>query len=519
MRRHDEADDPGQSRPRSWLSPKSGRRPRRHSATTLILGGLSVLMAVVLVGGSLIVYDKYRTVWDGINRVNVSGDLQGKRPPADPNALNLLLIGSDSRSGVNGRIGGSQGISGARSDTVIVVHIAPGAHQVVVLSIPRDSVVPILSCTPEAGTTGQTAQPASDIEQINASFAYGGPGCLWKTIEQTTGIHINDFIELTFIGFERVIDALGGVEVCLPEAVHDPMSQLNLSAGRHHVWGKQALAFWRTREDLGMGDDPQRIQRDQFLMASLLQGIEHSSLLHSPSTMLRVIDTLTGHGFVTTDTGLSTQRMLQLAEDLRGISTEQVQFVTVPWTTYTGNAQWIDSSESPTYGNVNWVQWVQPQANKLFSAIAHDTKLPKTPKFKVKRVAPASVAVKVLNGTDTAGLGAATATKLASRGFHVVGTAGNAPTQTYAETVIEYRGSAQLPAAQTLEALFTNVRLKLDPHLTSSTLRLILGSTFTGLKSAKQSSGISNLARTYGGITGNTNICNDGSAFAGPDGD
>jgi LCP family protein required for cell wall assembly len=518
MRRHDEPGDQGRSRPRSWLSPTSGRRPRRHSATTLILGSLAVLVAVVLVGGSLVVYVKYRTVLDGIKRVNVSGDLQGKRPPEDPNALNLLLIGSDSRAGRNLKAGGNDGDAGQRSDTVMLVHIAPGAHQVVVLSIPRDSVVPILGCTPEPGATGQTAQPSTDIEQINSSFAYGGPGCLWKTIEQTTGIHINDFVELTFVGFERVIDTLGGVEVCLPETVDDPVSHLHLKAGRHHIMGKQALAFWRTREDLGEGDDPQRIQRDQFLMASLLQGLEHSSLLKSPSTMLRVIDTLTGHGFVTTDSGLSTDRMLQLAEDLRGISTEHVQFVTVPWTTYTGNAQWIDSSQSPTYGNANWVQWVQPQANSLFRAIAHDTKLPKTSKVKVKQVPAASVAVKVLNGTSTPGLGAATATKLTNRGFHVVGAAGNAPTQTYTDTVIEYGGSAQVPAAQTLEALFTNVKLQLDPHLKGSALDLILGSTFTGLKVAKSKSGISNLAQTYGGITGSTNICNDSSAFAGPDG-
>ena len=239
----------------------------------------------------------------------------------------------------------------------MVLHIAPGAHQIAVISIPRDSVVPILSCTAEDGTSGQTAQPSYDVEQINSTFAYGGPGCLWETVEQTTGIHINDFVELNFVGFEKVIDALHGVEICLPQAVDDPKSGLNLKAGRHHVYGREALAFWRTREDLGMGDDPQRIQRDQFLMASLVQGIEHSGLLKSPSTMLRVIDTLTGHRYVTTDSGLTPDTMLRIGEDLRGISTESVQFVTVPWSTYTGNAQWIDSSQSPSTGNSAWVQW------------------------------------------------------------------------------------------------------------------------------------------------------------------
>jgi LCP family protein required for cell wall assembly len=477
-------------------------------------------MAVVLVFGSLAVYAKYRAVWDGIKRVDVSSDLGGKRPPVDPHALNILVIGSDSRSGVNGRIGGRTNIAGQRSDTVMVLHVAPGARQIVVMSIPRDSVVPILNCAAEGGASGQTAQPASYVEQINSSFSYGGPGCLWKTVEQTTGIHINDFVELTFIGFERVIDALHGVEVCLPAAVRDHVSHLYLRAGRHHINGSQALAFWRTREDLGLGDDPQRIQRDQFLMASLLQGIEHSGLLKSPTTILRVIDTVTGHGYLTTDTGLTQQRMLQLGEYLRGISTKSVQFITVPWTSYAGTAQWIDSSETPSTGNVNWIQWAQPQANDVFSAISHDTKLPKATKTKtkVKHVNPASVAVKVLNGTNTFDLGTTTATSLTSRGFHVVGAAADAARSDYRATVIDYGTAAQLPAAQTLAALFGNVRLQQDLSLKNATLRLILGSTFTGLKAASGNSGISNLAKTTGGITGNTNICRDSAAFAGPDG-
>jgi len=518
MRRHDKADEPSQpgSRTRrpNWLGllPGSGRR------STLIARGLAVLLAVVVVSGSLAAYAKYRALWDGIDRVDVQADLTGKQPPADPNALNILIIGSDTRVGINGKIGGSEGISGARSDTVMVLHIAPGAHKVVVLSIPRDSVVPIVSCTAEAGTSGQTAQPLDQIEQINASYADGGPGCLWKTVEQTTGIHINDFVELTFIGFEKVIDELGGVNVCLPEPVHDPMSGLRLSAGRHHIMGAQALAFWRTREDLGEGDDPQRIQRDQFLMAALLQGLEHSDLIKSPTTLLGVIDTLTSHHYVTTDTGLTAEGMLRLGEDLRGISTESVQFVTVPWTIYTGDAQWIDSAETPTYGEPEWVQWVQPQANSLFSAISHDTKLPGATKTQVKTISPAAVDVQVLNGTPTADLAATTAANLTSRGFHVIGSPGDAPSDTYASTVIQYRSAAQLPAAHTLAALFSHVTLQQNPSLTGSALSLILGSTFTTLAAPSGNAAISNLAKTYGGITGNTNICDDSNAFAGPDG-
>jgi LCP family protein required for cell wall assembly len=395
----------------------------------------------------------------------------------------------------------------------MVLHIAPDAREVDVLSFPRDSVVPILSCAPEAGTSGQSAQPGQ-VEQINSTFAYGGPGCLWKTIEVTTGIHINDFIELDFVGFERAIDALGGVNVCLPEAVNDPMSGLDMSAGRHHVYGKEALAFWRTREDLGEGDDPQRIQRDQYLMASLLQGIEYTGLLHSPGKMLSVIDVLTGHDYVTTDEGLTPSQMLRIAEDLRGISTERVQFVTVPWTNYVNN--------------YNWVQWVQPQAGDLFAAIAHDTRLPRTAKAAkgkhaaTKAVKPSQVQVAVYNGTTTGGLATDTANALTERGFDVIGQAADAATDNYTTSVIDYATSADLAAAQTLEKQIGGpVTLQADPQLGSPTLQLILGSGFTSLKSSAPpaSTGVPNLVTTYGGISGNVNICSDKAAFSGPDGD
>ena len=517
MRRHDDTGDPGwaQDSGRPARPPVGRKSPRRRNQSSLILATLATVVALVLAGGSLAAYAKYRSVWDGINRIDVQADLGHKRPPLDPRAQNILVIGSDSRVGRNGAIGGRADISGARSDTIMLLHIAPGAHQIAVLSIPRDSVVPILHCTAEDGATGQTAQPSSEIEQINATFAYGGPGCLWETIEQTTGIHINDFVELTFVGFEKVIDAIHGVTVCLPQAIDDPTSQLNLSAGKHHVMGHEALAFWRTREGVGLGDDPQRIQRDQFLMASLLQGIERSSLLKSPSTMLSVIDTLTSHHYVTTDSELTPTTMLRLAEALRGISAEHVQFVTVPWNTYTGNAQWISSSQTPATGNSAWVQWQQPQANALFSAIAHDTKLPKASKqAKVKTISPSLVKVRVLNGTTTPELGASTATSLSTRGFDVIGQAADAAKSNYTSTVIEYADAAELPAAQTLAQLFGNVTLKPDAHLAGPALRLILGSSFTTLKDASGSSAISNLAGTYGGITGNVNICSDRNAFS-----
>ena len=502
-----------------------GPRPKR-STRYRVFRAVAIVAVVVLAGGTLAAYIGFRAEWDGIKRINVLPDLQRKpRPPVDPHAMNILVIGSDSRSGANKHFGAS--VVGQRSDTVMVLHISPGAHQVVVLSFPRDSVVPILACSPEDGSPGQVAQPAGYIEQINATFAYGGPGCLWETIEQTTGIHINDFIELTFTGFEHVINDIGGVDVCLPVAVHDSDSLLNLSAGTHHIDGPQALAFWRARY-IGEGSDLQRIRRDQYLMASLLQGVERSGFTHSPAKILKVIDDLARHGFIATDTQLSPGRLFTIANELRNLPPGAVQFIEIPVIPYPGNPQ-------------AWVQWTQPQATTLFAAIAHDTKLPAksgvkaaaqtasgtlaspSPSPSLSTVSPAQVNVVVLNGAARAGLATSTAASLTSRGFHVVGIA-DASTSDYTKSIVEYASSADLPAAQTLAALISNVSVQQDTSLSAGTVQLIVGSTFTALRSAPISASGNgngnnqNLAGQYGGITGNVQICSDSAAFAGPDG-
>jgi LCP family protein required for cell wall assembly len=501
---------------------------RRYSIRAKLLGSFAILVAIVLVGASLDAYLTYRRDWNGVNHIDVTKDLHGSQlPPPDPDALNILVIGSDSRSGPNEKFGA--GVQGQRSDTIMVLHIAPDAHQVVVLSIPRDSVVPILSCSPEPGAAGQTAQPAPAVEQINATFAYGGPGCLWKTIEEKTGIHLNDFIELTFTGFEHVINDLGGVNICLPVAVHDRLSGLDLTAGMHHVGGREALAFWRVRY-IGEGSDLERIQRDQFLMASLLQGIERSGLMHDPLKLLSVINDVTSHGYIATDTGLTAGRLYTIAEELRGVSPSHVQFVQVPTEPYPGNP-------------LAWVQWPQPEAGQLFAAIAHDTKVPKvhghkkgsTSAASLDSISPSKVNVTVLNGSGVAGVAASTAASLTSRGFHLAGPPSDAASMNYTSSVVEYAGTSDLPAARTVAAELSNVKLEQDPSLTPGTVELIIGSSFTGLKpktstnrsaatgtgktTSSDSPGTLNLAHKYGGIKGNTAICSDARAFAGPDGD
>src|ERR1035441_8876012 len=131
-----------------WLPRSRRRRTRRRSA----LRKAAACLVVALVAGALTAYAKYRDVWHSIKRIHVT-DL-GKRPPVySTSSLNIVLIGSDSRSGNNAKFGA--GVQGQRSDTIMILHISPGRQGATVLSIPRDSVVPVLECGPETGFTGQ----------------------------------------------------------------------------------------------------------------------------------------------------------------------------------------------------------------------------------------------------------------------------------------------------------------------------------------------------------------------------
>lgn len=489
------------------MSPRGrGHGRRRHGPWMLLAGWTAIAVAVVLVAAALYGYVQYRTVWDGITKIAVTG--LGKRPPTYDNALNILVIGSDSRSGANARIGGY--VPGQRSDTVMIVHISPGRGRLSVLSFPRDSVVPILACPAVPGFPGQQSQPAA-VEQLNSSFAYGGPGCLWHTLEQTTRIRIDDFLQLNFTGFISVINALGGVQVCLPYAIR-PTSydHLKLSAGPHVIKGYKALEFWRLREGFGLGSDLQRIQRDQLLMVALVQQILRRHVLRSPTRSYAIVRDIVRAHALTTDTGLTPSRLLAIATSMSGLSRQSVQFVEVPTIAYPANP--------------NWVEFAPASAARLFAAVAHDIRLPKMAKQArpgqgTRLLAASRVRVEVLNGSGVTGIAGRTAAALATRGFHVLGavsatTAAGAPDFGYTTSVVEYGAAADLAAARTVAAQLPGAALKRVSAVPAGTVHLILGSSFTALAPRPKRNSLGNLAARYSGYSGSTNVCrNYGTAF------
>jgi len=489
---------------------------RMRSRRAKIVGWIAICMAsilIVLVAG---VVAAFRLELGGITQVPRID--AGQRPPRYTNALNLLLLGSDTRTGHNAAIGGRVGCD--CSDTIMLAHISPGHHTVIVVSIPRDTVVPLYACSPWRGTPGQQADPYA-LERINAALADGGPECVRETVEQQTGIFINDVAELNFTGFQQVINDIGGVNICLPFAIHNVItatggSGLDLSAGRHHIWGHAALQFWRTRYNVADGSDIARIARDQYMMAQIVKGVLHSGLLHSPSRILRVIrDTANA---LTTDASYT--ELLHIATSLSGISSQDVQFITAPWTSYP-----YDPNE---------VEFAQPQADAVFWALAHDTAVPAAGKRNVAATAsfkgplngpiqdgPAGalytlvasqVKVMVLNGSSRQDKAGAVAASLSSRGFDVLGT-GYAPTTGYHNSVIEYGHHADLPAARTLREQFTGASLKMVPGVTRGTVEVVTGSRFTKLAAPKPTSrtSITSMSHYYGGITASVSCRN--SAF------
>ena len=455
-------------------TPRTGKR---H-----VLRWVAAAAVIVVAAGTLTAYLKYRAVYDSITRVTVPSTALGHRPPQySTSSMNILVYGVDSRAGLTKhqqyvlRTGDDQTDN---TDTIMIVHISPGRGQVTVMSIPRDTMVPVYECAKAPGYAGQQASPGSEV-QINSLLQIGGPTCLWKTVEQSTGIRIDHFIGIGMLGFVKVVNDLGGVNVCVPFKVDDQVSGLNLNAGEQHINGVQALAFWRTREDLGDGSDLERIERDQFMSAQVVKGVLSNGLLSNPIKLVTVVSDAAAA--MTTDSGMTTSDLVQIAESFHSLSSNNVQFITVP------NEPWTQ--------NAARVQFAQPQADKVFADIAHDVSVPKataTPAAsasassssggaQVLTTSPSKVRVEVLNGSGVATIATQAAAGLTKRGFDVTGT-GDAPSYAYTKSVIEYSSSADLAQVNTLNQELSNVTDLKDATLTPGTVELILGSDFTGLK-------------------------------------
>ncbi|WP_344341839.1 LCP family protein, partial [Kitasatospora putterlickiae] len=326
--------------------------PPRRRWLVVTAGALAFLLAV----GGVLLWIAYRKL-DGNIRTDSTTDqllarLEAERPARTAGARgaeNLLLIGSDDRTGANASYGSA---GGQRSDTTILLHLAADRRHATAVSIPRDVMVSVPACEKPDGTRSRAA-----LMQFNAAFETGGPACSIRTVEQLSGIRIDHYVIIDFTGFKRMVDAVDGVEVCVPQPIHDKDAKLDLPAGRQTLRGEQALGYVRARETLGDGSDTQRMGRQQQFLAALIRKVESQGVLLNPTRLWPVLDAATSS--VRADGGLSSLGALyDLTQDLRGIPSSDVTFLTAPRRPYR-----FDSDRD---------EFVQPQTTQLFAALRDD---------------------------------------------------------------------------------------------------------------------------------------------------
>ena len=397
----------------------------------------ATLMAVVVVAAALGGYAKYRQL-DGNIHVVDAGGLSGRTIYG---AQNILIVGSQERSGQRGHFGVAAGDSPltSNSDNLLLVHLDRTHTHATVLSIPRDLFVYEPGCQARTrmigiGIQGPYAYPPGNI--IDGALNIGGPTCAVTTVEDLTGIKLDHFVEFDFNSFRDMVGAIGGVEVCVPKGgYHDPKSHINLSRGRHLLNYTKALDYVRTRDSLGgpdAGGDLPRIELQQAFISSVVQKVNKQGLLSNIPALLRIADIATKA--LTVDKSLgSVSSLMNLARSLIHLKSRNVTLLTLPTTT--------DTYDYPTYDQ--HLMAVQPQDDVLYQMVRTgqiwNGHLPTQPYSNVQ--------VRVLNGTGQTGLARKTAAKLRKLGFDVIGVGNAAATST---TTVDYAGLDQADGAYTL---------------------------------------------------------------------
>ncbi|MFJ2263394.1 LCP family protein [Streptomyces sp. NPDC087844] len=307
-------------------TPKPGHRrtPRSGRHKALVIAAWSAAGVFVL-GGTGLGY-VYLNLNDNIKSVDIDQALGTDRPlDVDNGSQDILVLGSDTRSGSNKELGGGTDDGSARSDTAMVVHVYEGHKKAGVVSIPRDTLVPRPECTDSEGVR----HDAASLAMFNSAYATGGAACAVKTVESMTGIRMDHYVEVDFSGFQKLIDELGGVEVTTTEDITDKESHLDLEAGTHRLTGKQSLALVRTRHGVGDGSDLGRIQLQQAFIKALVEQVKDVGVLTSPKKLYDLADTATKT--VTTDSDLaSVKGLASFANGLKGIGSSKMNMVTLP---------------------------------------------------------------------------------------------------------------------------------------------------------------------------------------------
>ncbi|WP_309052751.1 LCP family protein [Streptomyces sp.] len=382
---------------------KSGKRKAlRWSAITLSL------LILGTAGAGYLYYEHLNGNIRGGARAGGNSGVEKAKPNAlGDTPLNILLIGSDSRADEkNIALGGGRNDKNRRplADVQMLLHISADRENASIISIPRDTVVPIPECRDENAT-----YPATTNRPINESLQRGGPGCTLTTWESLTGVYIDHWMMIDFAGVVAMADEVGGVPVCVKTGVHDRSTRtvkggsgLKLAEGTHEIKGEQALQWLRTRH--AFGSDQNRAKAQHMYMNGMMKQLQKQNAWSDTGRLMGLADTAT-KALIVSDEIKSVSALFDLSMQLKNVKIDRLTTATVPTMKYPPRPE-------------EWLQLVPESADKMWTMLRDDVALDKNGdkpgakpkpkpagpvKPKAKPEAPDSFGVAVINGTDGSG--------------------------------------------------------------------------------------------------------------------
>ncbi len=334
------------------------RAPRRKHTVAKVITATLMTLAMATAVSVVMLYNHWNSNLDYQDLTSQLGDdrPEKKEVEGEQEPLNVLVMGSDTRQGEGNNVDGMK-LAGERSDTTIMFHLSANRERAYAISIPRDTLVDRPDCIAEDGSK----IPGAEDVMWNEAFSVGGPACTIRQFEQISGIRIDNYVVVDFNGFKDMVDAVDGVEVCIPEQIYDPEHQITLEEGTREVKGDEALAYVRVRYTVGDGTDPNRIKRQQAFMASMINKVVSGGTIARPDRLIGFLNAATAS--LTTDFK-NVGELADLGGTAQGIGLDKIKFVTTPWvysTTQEGRVEWT------------------PEVEKLWQLVIDDLAL--TPQF------------------------------------------------------------------------------------------------------------------------------------------
>lgn len=434
---------------------------------------IAVSAALAVVVGTGVAWGKIRSFESGINHISPIALGEG----GEDGAIDILLVGMDSRTDAHGNPLSEEELATLRAgddeatntDTIILIRIPNNGKSATAISIPRDSYVeaPGIGKMKINGVYGSehlekmtelVEQDGMDPAEAQPEATEAGREALIKTVANLTGVTVDHYAEIGLLGFALITDALGGVTVCLKEAVYEPLSGADFPAGWQKLNGPQALSFVRQRHDLPRGD-LDRVTRQQAVMASLAHDVISSKTLSSPATLNRLQQAV--QRSVVLSDGWD---VMEFADQLQQLAAGNVAFATIPVLQENG---WSDD------GMQSVVRVDPSEVKSWVDGLLHDQDEGKTEEL---AYSPDKTTVEVLNATEVNGLAAAVSHVLTNKGFTPGATGNHEPVT-----------GSQVRAAKTDDLGAQAVSKDLgglpvveDPSVAPGSVRVVLADDYTG---------------------------------------